>query len=316
MAKAIWDLTIEFDESDNPSGPTPTGLKARSAKDVEEMAEAAGLALTTNYESPRNGSVRQLRVKEDENSPKLKTIIEEIEKRYSLVPATRMPVPAEDRDRKFGVRKRRTYTRKEIVSAELLCLYDLKRPIAEHAEGNAEQVANEIYVVEPGSVNPKVPIGFLSPFGRVAVSNDLKLKLEKSKLETLTFDPIVNGDGIWKLSSSITLPRCLLPLVRGDGQIVDEGDDPSGRVSWRYYDDEGYVPPELSFDRSEVTGLRAFDIANAAERVGDVPFRSNRLLIVSQHFRETLEAIKVRSVNFVPVNLVDGKSTSIDKSHT
>lgn len=303
MAKSNWFFTLEFDECGARPGATATGIRTQSARELEEIAEAAGFDLTTCYESPTIGAVRQLRVQEPEDSLRLQRLIKEIKLRYNLVPAGSMPTQGKRQEKFFGVRKVRSYSKQELDHCELLYLHCGTCSIAKHQDAETEELMTETYVSVPGSTKKKVRFGNLSPFRALVVRGDLKSSLESESLTGLRFEPVVNGENIFKLTSSIVLPRCKLPLVGGNGLVIEDVDNWSDEIGWRLFRDHGYDPAELVFGRTEIESIGEFDIAITRERTGVSDKRAVRWCIVSQKFRRVLTTLKVVEAQYAPVRI-------------
>ena len=297
-----WDFSISGEsgtQNDRKLEPRSRRIYAASAEEVEELAVVSGFEVTG---WDRDGAkYRKIAVKEPEGSERLKKLLAAIKNKYGFVPNERLVVPVADRDHVFGVHKVREYTPEEIDSCELLYISFVDKTIAVHKWGTPEQIEAEQYVVEKHRKKKTVPFGFLTPFPAKAVTGELKDQLENAGLEGVEFEPVVNGDDIWKLWSSLRLPRCQLPLVDGSGAEVEP--DVWPKFGEKFFDDKGYNPPELTYNRNEVEKLGAFDIAMTAERIGGYP-HVYRLHVVSQRFREVLNELKVPAVHYAPVRLI------------
>ena len=302
MPLVSWDFFItgkSGTQSDRQLEPHSRGIYTASAEEVEELAAASGFE-ASGWD--RDGAkYRKIEVKEPESSERLKKLLAAIEDKYGFVPSERSVVPVADRDRVFGFHKDRKYTAEEIDSCELLYISFVNKIIAEHKWGTPEQIEAEQYVVERHRKKKTVPFGTLMPFHAMAITGELKNQLEDAELKRVEFEPVVNGDDIWKLWSSLRLPRCLLPLVDGSGAEVEPDDWPE--FGEKFFDDEGYSAPELTYNRNEVEKLGGFDIAMTAERIGGYP-HVFRLHVVSQRFREVLKQLKVPAVHYAPVRLI------------
>ena len=302
MPFVYWDFFISglSGVQGNPKlRPHSRGIDAASPEDVEQLAAAAGFE-TSGWD--RDGAKhRKIEVKEPEGSERLKKLLAAIKDKYGFVPNERSVVPVADRDHVFGLHKVREYTPEDIDSCELLYISFVKKIIAEHKWGTPEQIEAEQYVVEKHRKKKTVPFGTLMPFHAMAITGELKNQLEGAELKRVEFEPVVNGDDIWKLWSSLRMPRCLLPLVDQNGAEVEP--DVRPKFGEQYFDDKGYNPPELTYNRNEVEKLGSFDIAMTAERIGGFPhvFRQH---VVSQRFREVLKQLKVPAVHYAPVRLI------------
>ena len=280
--------------------PQSRGIYAASAEEVEELAAASGFE-ASGWD--RDGvKYRKIDVKEPEGSERLKRLLAAIKDKYGFVPGEHKIVPMADRDRVFGVCKVRQYSPEEVDSCEHLNINSVGKQIAEHKDGTPEQAEAEQYVVERHRKKKTVPLGSLMPFRQIAVTGELKDQLEGAGLKGVEFEPVVNGDDIWKLGSSFKMPRCLLPLVDSAGAQVEPAE--WLEFGGKYYDDKGYDPFELTYNKDEVEKLGAFDIAMTAERIGVKKERSSRELVVSQRFRKVLDELNLSAVRYTPVRLI------------
>lgn len=121
--------------------------------------------------------------------------------------------------------------------------------------------------------------------------------------EPAAFDhPEKAAKKLHRLRSSITMPKCLTPIV--DGRYIEITTLPEAEVQSRDWYDGGYRPPEMTFRRHEVEALGQFDVALTQEVVGGFPRWYHPEVIVSQRFRQVLLKMKNTSVGFNPVHLV------------
>lgn len=303
MSVNYWEFSIGYFTGD-PLSPTSIGINAASAKDVEELASLSDLKVV-GWE--RDGVIRRkIEVKEAEGSERLAKLLEAIKEKYGFKPSATKIVPEVDRSHVFGLTKHRKHTPAEIDSAELLHISLAKKMIAEWCELTNEQVNAEAFAVEKRKQQAKVPFGFISPFLAIAVNDALKFDLKREGLLGLEFERVINSKHLWKLASSVVMPRCQLPLIDGQGNVV-KADEWSGKWSDKYYDDAGYEPPELSYQKCELSRLGDFDIAITAERTGGYKKTSFRRLVVSQKFRATLDKLGVKGISYTPVRM-DGEN--------
>ncbi len=139
------------------------------------------------------------------------------------------------------------------------------------------------------------------------VSEEGREQLKGGNFEGIHFDPAIFDQPekavkqLYQLTSTLTMPPSLLPIQNLDGDVVTE----HGNEVARFWDDAGYVQPILKYCRDEVKAMGAFDIAMTREQIGYLPQHFSHQYIVSQRFRQHLEAMKVRATEFVPVELVD-----------
>ena len=281
------------------SAPAPDsrGINVTSEEEVREFAEAAGLAIPDDFDE------EEIEIELPEDSPEFARLIELIASRYGYTPYYAKIIPATLREQSFGIVRTRKFSAAELAAADFLCLEDAGKVIANFKNGTPEQFDKEIYVVEKNRYKKKVQMGALAPFHGIAVTRKLKDALQKSGLIGLEFSPVINGNDIWKLGSSIFMPRCSTKLVNGKGDEV-QFDEWSDILGLRLFDDEGFRPCQLSFRTDEVEEMGEFDIAMTQERTGPSLYSSFRDLIVSQRFRQELEGLKIPGVRYVPIRRI------------
>ena len=298
-----WDFFISGKsgvQNDRKLGPHSRGIYTASAEDIEELAAVSGFEVTGwDLDGVKR---RKIAVKEPEGSERLKKLLVAIKDKYGFVPSEHTIVSVADRANVFGLCKLREYTSAELDEPQFVCIDYVDKIIAEHKDGTPEQIEAEQYVVEPHRKKKTVRLGILMPSHQMAVSGELKDQLEDAGLEGVEFEPVINGDDIWKLGSSLRMPRSLLPLVDGSGAQVEP--DEWAKFADKHFDDKGYYPPELTYDKDEMEKLGAFDIAMTAERTGNAKAICSRCLVVSQRFREVLDELKVPAVRYTPVRLI------------
>lgn len=280
--------------------PTSIGIDVSLPSEVEAIGKAAGFEVSGWDRG--NESYRKIEVDDPEGSYRLLRLLKIIQEKFGFVPSMRKIVPESERGKVFDVSKLRKYSKKEIQICDYLCISFTEKIIAEHLWGSEEDIEKERYLVQNHKKKTSVLMGCLSPFPAIAVSGELKLDLEQAGLIGLTFEPVINGDDIWKPTSSIMMPQCLLPLVDGSGAIVGADDWPD-KWSDKYYDDGGYEPPEMRYNKEEIGQLEPFDFAITAERTGGIKATSFRRYVVSQRFKNCLDKLKVRGVRYTPVRI-------------
>ena len=303
MPKTIWSFSIAFD-NENSLQTNADGIYAASAEDVDYFGEVSGLHVDSSL-SPRFGMMKTLKVSEEESSEALAQLLGAIKERYGYEPSQSFIWPLSKREQWFGVQRDRTYSEEEIQEAELLYFYYATQEIAEQRDPSPQQLVSEIYVGKGPKGGPRRPFGTLTPSHALAVDTGLKQRLEEEELEGLLLDePVVGAKDTWRLFSSIILPRCRLPLIDGiTGEEVVPYDVWPEKWGDRWYDDCGYRPPELVYEREALQALE-FDIAMTAERTGVNKERAFRWCVVSQKFRSAMIKLKVPGVRYVPVRLV------------
>ena len=134
------------------------------------------------------------------------------------------------------------------------------------------------------------------------VNDELKQELEAAKLVGVQFLPILwdhtaKAKGkFWRITSSITMPRCLLPILN-----VPETQQP-----WTTYDDGGHFPQELVFRRSQVEAIEPFDVAltSPEEEIHCGPNSWTRTLVVSQRFRQVIKKLRLTTAELIPARLM------------
>ena len=209
-------------------------------------------------------------------------------------------IPDEVKSSRFDVRRLRKYEKADLDAVDCLTV---------HRWGNWERIF--VYEgVENGFYKGKVAkTKWGSRYGITDnarsprfVNDELKQELEAAKLVGLEFLPVLwdqpaKAKGkFWQITSSITMPRCLLPILQ-----VPEPQQP-----WTTYDDGGYFPQELVFRRSQVEAIAPFDVALTApeEEIHCGPNSWPRTLVVSQRFRQVIKKLKLTTVELVPARLV------------
>lgn len=299
MPEVNWKFSIRGKTGYNLE-PTSIGIDVSLPSDVEDIGKASGFEVSGWDRGTE--SYRKIEVDEREDSERLTRLLKTINEKFGFVPSIQKVVPDAERGRVFGVIKLRAYSNKEIEICDYLCISNVDRIIAKHLRGSEDDIEEERYIVKDHEKKASVLMGCLSPFPAVAVSGELKLSLEQASLVGLKFEHVINGDDIWKPTSSITMPRCLLPLVDGAGAIVGADNWPD-EWSEKYYDDGGYEPPELRYSKDEICQLEPFDFAITAERTGGIKATSFRRYVISQRCRNCFDKLKVRGVRYTPVRI-------------
>lgn len=224
-------------------------------------------------------------------------------------------IPKDKRETHFAMNLVRSFTKKELDQAEYLRLNvkGLKR-IADWKETTADG-----YVLKINNrLKNTLDFGWLDVVVVPYVSETGREKLEGIGFDGIHFKSAM-FDGtdqtvkqLFELTSNLVMPECLLPIQNNDGDIVCVNYTESARI----WDDAGRVQPILKYRREDIEAMGTFDIAKTLERVGNLPQHYKHHYIVSQRFRKYLEAMKVRSVEFVPVEVVDFDSAVIDSSRS
>lgn len=209
-------------------------------------------------------------------------------------------IPPTLRTSRFVIRRMRRYEKSDFDEPEYLTI---------HRWGNWYRIF-EYEGVEGGLYKGKVVRAkWASRYGNTNnarsprfVNDELKQELESAKLTGLEFLPVLwdqpaNAKGkFWQITSSITLPRCLLPIL----------EVPEDRQPWTTYDDGGHFPQELVFRQSEVKATEPFDVALTApdEEIHCGPNSWPRTLVVSQRFRQVIKKLKLTTAELIPSRLV------------
>ena len=288
-----WKFTVAFNSS-SKFGPNSLGIVASSPEDVSFFSRESGIPFVGL------GDNRSLKVDELEGAPRLRKLLDAIESKYGFIPSSRKIVPIDRRDYVFGVEKIREYDEKDLELADLLHISHVKDIIGKYLRGTDEDVEEERYLVAENSRKRDVPFGLLSPFLAIAVSGEFKANIEQKGLLGVEFEPVIHGKEIWKLSSSLIMPRCLTPLVNGQGESV-EPNQWNGKWSDIFFDDGGYEPPELCYRYDDLKRMGRFDLAVTAERTGGYKPMAFRRLVVSQRFRRVLDSMEIYGIRYTPV---------------
>lgn len=239
------------------------------------------------------------------DSPELLQIFELIRQECEFEPNQNKITAHELRGRFFEVYRTRIFSKIEIEEAELLHIVNVGKIIARFLlDSKADaHFKTERYIVKGYKPRKTIKIGGVSPGHGTAVTSELKVDMEQAELVGLQLDPVVGADDLWKLTSSITLPRSLLRLQDEIGEFVDAESWPT-KFSCKYFDDDGYEPCQLRYQRNEIEQLGAFDIAVTAERTMRNRVTATRKCVVSQKFRKLMETLKIKGIEYVPVRLV------------
>lgn len=300
--KVTWRFTISYDPS-NDAGTRSNGLFACNPNDVDEFAELIGLPASRNATTAR----RQLRIELIDSDPKLKRLLDAIAERYNYEPSRWFVVPEDYRNRFFGVRKNRTYDRKDLDGVPFLLLDFAAESTATQMDGTEAQVEREVYVAAADYLQDSdVQFGTLMPFHGLCVAEPLAGRLEQADLKGLLLEPVVILPAaevrkpLKKLSSSFVGPRSLVTVVNEQGREVEPN------TEWScYLDDGGYHPHEFRYLNSDLGFFDQVDIAMSYERTGVSKARSFRWCLVSQQFRRVMDELKVPGVRYAPVRFVD-----------
>ena len=203
-------------------------------------------------------------------------------------------------DRYFFQSLRREYTSAELENAPFLSLYGTKRM----AKMGPREDFGPLQVIGDKLLEEPKPFGRLDPYVVRGMNNWLKEELTKRNLrgfavreiEILNRKP--QHQAIWEPWSTVTMPRCCLPLY-------DDWGEPCGPELTKnrgcHYECGPYMSEEKVFLRSEVEALGEFDIAVCQEHVGMGNNDRFPPIVVSQRFRQVLKELKVSGVAYAPV---------------
>ena len=207
----------------------------------------------------------------------------------------------------FELKSKRTWEDADLDAAPLLRLYLMRK-------------LNSFSVLWYGRFENGVGVGVAEsldqceshdePFGYVDGGKHLvvaeRIRPVFAGLRGLELRPVVWDhpekvkSAFYEISSTLTMPPCLTPLVA----YPISGD--------LWYDEPGYEPPELAYDRTAVEAMGEFDIAWTREATGMVDPRFELSfgpsLIVSQRFRQQLHPLAQMdgyNITYHPVRLVD-----------
>lgn len=218
--------------------------------------------------------------------------------------SARTVIPKKDREGQFAFKYIRNFNRNDLDQAEYLRL----NVMGHQRIADWRETAAEGYVLKANKrLENNLDFGWLDIIIVPYVSENGRKRMEKEGFLGVRFEPAVFDEPkraskqLFELTSVLTMPPCLLPIQNDDGDLVAE----DWKLGARIWDDAGYVQPILKYRRKEVEAMGAFDIAKTRETTGNLPQHYRHQYIVSQRFRQHLEAMKVRSVDFVPVELVD-----------
>ena len=302
MPKVSVSTSIHFSPwASGRKGPDSTGIWASSIDEVVELGSKAKIGVSLNE------GVAKLEVNLEAQDPRLTMLYEAIWEKYRLKPSRWNIIPKAEQGNYFGVRRKVTWTKREIDACEMLWLRH-KLTIANNRDATPEQWQNEEYVA---GVDEKqrssVQFGSLCPFTGLAVADPLRTQLLESGLKGLHLPPVIFvppearvKKPLWALKSTVILPRPL-NLLQGE-----HGSEPEPNTEWAcWWDDGGKRPEVLRFRRSEVDEVGPFDIAMTYERVGITVQGAYRQCIVTQRFRAMMTRLKVKGVDYVPVELVN-----------
>ena len=150
-----------------------------------------------------------------------------------------------------------------------------------------------------------IAIGWLDVIITPYASDVGRVDLEEYGFKGLEFRPALFDKPekvtkpLWMMTSSITLPPCLLPVETRpfDNRHSGTQDEERG------WDDKGRVQVVLRYDKDEIANLGDFDFARTREQVGSMKKHYRHHYVVSQRFRKAILDGKHRWIDFVPVKM-------------
>jgi hypothetical protein len=244
----------------------------------------------------------------DVTDPNLAVALEMVESITGLTPLT-SKLDRHQRKNWFSCRIERVFDRKDITQAPLLELL-AKKEVACQAPAHHP----EAYVLRADAKlkNSKWHYGYVDVHVAPLCDDHLRTQLEAEKLRGLRFDAVsysppekAHYRTLWRMSSSIQMPRLRTPLVDCDGKpfVGPLGNQQSG---YGCYPDDGIASPAiLRFSQEDVAAMGPFDTAVTQERIGSWDATAYRAVIVSQRFRQVFERLKIPGAEFIPVRLDD-----------
>ena len=206
----------------------------------------------------------------------------------------------------FELKIKRTWEEADLDAAPLLRLY-----VMSNTEGPTIGYSSHRDGIGIGSISQTEAceswghlFGYASGYKHFVAAERIRPAFEG--LRGLEWRPVVWDEAekamvtFYEISSTLTMPPCLTPLVA----YPISGD--------LWYDEPGYHPPELAYDRTAVEAMGEFDIAWTREATGMVDPRFEMSfgpsLIVSQRFRQQLHPLSQMdgyNITYHPVRLVD-----------
>lgn len=298
--------TVELEFSiEHVSQKQPAFASRVNLADLHDFWRIADLGFRDRMEVGQGNSGGRLKIRVDENDPRLSLILK-ILSEHGYHPSKRASTTVSEREHSFSIQKYRNYSEAEICAAPLLMLRPrfCKDVMANYFGGDDDH--GWIAKADKRLEKKKLEIGHFDSFEAILLGQRLHDLLEQSRLAGLDFMPVrydhpeKAARQLWQFGHKIVMPPCLLPR-----QGVDRLDYVEGEPNGAYWDDAGYVPPELRFRRDAVEAMGDFDVARTREKVGFHAGHYRSEVIVSQRFREVLEKAKITTIDYVPVRLVD-----------
>ena len=242
-------------------------------------------------------------IEEPEGSEKLELLISLL-KANGLQRCHHMILPRVLCKTHFVVRYIRRFTKKDLDTAEYLRI-NVK---GSQCIADWQETTEEGYKLQRNTrLKNALDFGWLDHIAVPYVSDAGRRQLESESLSGVLFksalfdEPEKVSKKLFELTSSVIMPSCLLSIQNSYGDIVDNHYKEGERI----WNDKGYTQPILKYNRSEVETMGAFDIAKTKEFIGGGKSHYKHQYIISQKFRQSLEKMKVKGVEYVPVELVD-----------
>lgn len=236
---------------------------------------------------------------------KLRPMVELIKAATGRTPTPwRLLKSQENQGNHYFVRLRREYTPADLDKAPLLCLFSTQWL----AKSAPRDHVGPLQVMGDKMLEKPKPFGRLDPYEARVMNTWLVEELKKRNLNGFTVKDVEilgrksKHQPIWEPWSTVTMPRCCLPMVNSWGEPCGPADFNNRGC---HHECGPYAPEELVFQRSEVDALGEFDIAVCQEYVGMGNNDRFSPIVVSQRFRQILKELKVTGVAYAPVWLKD-----------
>lgn len=311
IANVTWKFTISIDNhylgQESEVQGNPLGLNIENHESVRNLARETGVDVVC-HKKLSNREYVGIEVAEPPDSPRLIKLLQIIEDRYGYKPWPHAVFDMRQRDRFFGVQRLRTFSKKEIDAAEYLS-FGLTTSLGHAVFRTEEQFYQNQYVTDKVANLKRDPaMGCLSPFQALVVMPKMREMLLRQGLIGLDVDDEVLGSKgrLFKLGSTINLPRTLTRIVNMHGEDVDPDEwkitTIHGGTEDHIYDD-GHRPCIIRYRRDEFEKVTPFDVAMKHEAIGNHKQGAYRGLIVSQKFRQVLKDLKVRGTHYFPIQL-------------
>jgi len=282
--------------------PIETGIQAKSAEDVYLFAEIIGKDLDVRYTTSQ-GEYCRLDIELEENSGTLNKVYDKIEELYGYKPCELLIRPPDQYEKYFGVQRYISFVESELDMAEYLCVNSTKLIGEGVYRRPPNEVEKEIYSLSRKRRNKRL-IGYISEYNTLAVDQKFKdLLMLESILGIDLNKKVLKDDKLWLLWSSVLMPPCLTELIKNNGLTCTEDQE------WEEFEvrnfETRYDAPLLKYSRRDMESIEPFDIALTKERVYGDYYSAYRLVIVSQSFRQLMKKLKIKDLDYTPVELVD-----------